>query len=448
MESPIVIGRLQSTRALFLALLVAGTIVRLGYGVARQNDALAESGTEFMARWDHDALEHVLIAKSLIDTGEYRVARVPGLESKQVRGVGQDASYKAPLYQFFLAGVFAVSGYDFFLFFPLQALIGGILSGLAGLVALETFRRRSVAAFAGASAAVHPVLVNTASQPYNENLYLALMFGSIWAFVTWRREPRLRWAVTCGILGGLAMLCRESAGSLLLVLAGLALLTAPAGRRQALAAAAAMLATAGVIVAPWLARNFAAYGKPSISSASAHVLAIGNNECLASEPIGRAYWAEDACAATDARRVPVLAGLSVEQRQSAAITERLDGAIGMAYIREYPVDYMRLSIRRAWSVLLPFHPRQQTGRVQKAAMLLYWLLVLPAGIAGLVQAVRTVRSEPLILAVLVVVTILPLVLVYFSPDGRHRVPADLLLGCFAGYFYARLLSRYVSTAAG
>jgi hypothetical protein len=54
----------------------------------------------------------------------------------------------------------------------------------------------------------------------------------------------------------------------------------------------AIIAGAGVHVAPWLVRNFAAYGKPSISSGSAHVLAIGNHECLAREPIRQVYWAD------------------------------------------------------------------------------------------------------------------------------------------------------------
>src|SRR5687768_276266 len=108
-----------SPRAIFLVLLILGTATRLGYGVARYHDSLAASEEDFISRWDHDALEHILIAKSLIDAAEYRVAPVAGLESKHVRSVGHDASFKAPLYQVFLAGVFAISGHNFLLFFPL-----------------------------------------------------------------------------------------------------------------------------------------------------------------------------------------------------------------------------------------------------------------------------------------------------------------------------------------
>ena len=67
-------GRLRLARAAFLSLLIVGFVVRLGYGVARQNDSLTSTGIDFISQWDYDALEHVLIAKSLIEAGEYRVA--------------------------------------------------------------------------------------------------------------------------------------------------------------------------------------------------------------------------------------------------------------------------------------------------------------------------------------------------------------------------------------
>lgn len=438
----IVLERVQSARAIFIVLLILGTLVRLGYGAARHRESLTVTGDDFISRWDYDALEHVLIAKSLIDAREYRVADVPGLQSKHVRSVGHDAAFKAPLYQFFLAGVFAISGYNFLGFFPLQALIGGILSGLAALIALRTFHQPRAAMFAGAGAAMHPVLVNSASQPYNENLYLALLFGMIWAFVQWRRTAGLRWAVWCGVLGGLAILCRESAGFLLLALAVLALIAPPVAWRRAVVSASAMIVVAGLMVAPWLIRNVVAYGKPSISSGTAHVLGIGNNECLAPEPVRQVYWAEDACPITDAQRAVLIEALPADQKGNAAVTERIDGELGMAFITRDPGEYAKLSLRRAWSLYLPFHPRQQTGRIQRLAQLLFWLIVVPAGIAGVIQSLRAAEPNAMMLALLVAVTTVPLVLIYFSPDGRHRVPADLLLACFAGHLYSQLAARF------
>ena len=162
-------------------MVLLGATARLGYGVARYYPSFSLRGPDFIALWNHDGLEHVLIAKALVEERAYRVAVVPGLERKAVRAGGHDALFKAPLYEMFLAAVFALSGFSFTLFFPLQAPLGGFLSGSAALIALDSFEDLRVGYLAGIAAALHPVLVNAASQPYNENLFFALLLGSVFA---------------------------------------------------------------------------------------------------------------------------------------------------------------------------------------------------------------------------------------------------------------------------
>ena len=144
----------RSKTALFFAILLIGCALRLGNGVARYQDSFSRTGADFITLWQSDALEHVLIAKSLIEDGAYRVGHSPPeLEGRYARWGDSDALFKAPLYQYFLAAVFAVSGFSFALFLPLQALIGGIASGFAALAALELFHRWRIAAFSGLAAA-------------------------------------------------------------------------------------------------------------------------------------------------------------------------------------------------------------------------------------------------------------------------------------------------------
>jgi hypothetical protein len=179
---------------LFLVLLILGFGLRFGYGAARyRSDLIRLSGDSFITSWDFDALEHVLIANALLSGKGYVVDDKPIPQGKHVRHVGEDAVFKAPLYQFFLAGVFAISGFSFLLFFPLQALLGGLASGFIGLLTLEAFGEERAAWLAGLFAATHPVLVNSASQPYNENLFFFLFAASIWAFLVGLRTQRLRW---------------------------------------------------------------------------------------------------------------------------------------------------------------------------------------------------------------------------------------------------------------
>jgi hypothetical protein len=92
-------------------------------------------------------------------------------------------------------------------------------------------------------------------------------------------------------------------------------------------------------------------------------------------------------------------------------------------------------------VVLPFHPRQQPGLVQRAALTFHWLLVIPASVIGVFLYFRRGSGSPALLVWLIAATLLPLVLIYFSPDLRYRAGADLFLGAFAGHAYLGILRR-------
>ena len=100
-------NRSMNPRRLFLVLVILGFALRAGYGVARYRSNLVRlSGESFITSWDFDALEHVLIAKALLSGRGYIVDDTTALHGKHVRFVGEDAIFKAPLYEFFLAWVF------------------------------------------------------------------------------------------------------------------------------------------------------------------------------------------------------------------------------------------------------------------------------------------------------------------------------------------------------
>ena len=47
----------RSRTALFFGIVILGTLLRVGYGVAEYQDALGRTGKDFVVMWDHDALE-------------------------------------------------------------------------------------------------------------------------------------------------------------------------------------------------------------------------------------------------------------------------------------------------------------------------------------------------------------------------------------------------------
>jgi len=327
-------------RHLFLTLLIVGFGLRMAYGIVRyRGDLIRLSGPAFITSWSHDGLEHVLIAKALLSGEGYIVDDFPLPPGKHIRYAGQEALFKAPLYEFFLAGVFAISGFSFKLFFPLQALFGGLTSALLGLIAWETFRRPATALLAGLTAAAHPVLVNSASEPYNENLFLLLFVAAIWAFLVWFRTRTIKWALLCGVMVGLCTLTRESGIPLLVAMAAIGILSRPRGFRSWLACGTIAL-TAFAVIAPWTIRNYIRFQAfVPVAAIVGEDLATGNNECVAPESFLTPYWAEGPCIPLNRRIANARAVTPLANLPAGILFDRLSRRAALDFITEHPAAY-------------------------------------------------------------------------------------------------------------
>ena len=432
-----------TARRLVVILLVLGFGLRLGYGVIRYRSELTSlSGAAFINRWDHDALYHVLIAKALLSGKGYVVDDSPLPAQKRIRYAGEDALFKAPLYEFFLAGVFAISGYSFRLFFPLQALLGGLLTGLTGLITLQIFGKPRAAWFAGFAAAVQPVLVNSASQPYNEDFFFFLFVASIWAFLVWFETQRIKWAFLCGAMIGLCTLTRENGVLLLIAMGAVGLIAARRTLRSCTGYVVITLISVAV-VAPWTIRNYLRFGAfVPVATITGVDLAAGNNECVASEGILVPYWAEGPCASLDERRrAQPIDQASLSRVPAALRADRISRRIATQFILAHPGAYAKLVFRRLWTTLLPFDPRGDQRLHERIVLLLYWVMLFPAGITGMVFGLKRIEPRRALLGLLIVLNLLSIMAVLYWSDLRFRIGIDLLLGCFAGWAYDEFLWR-------
>jgi 4-amino-4-deoxy-L-arabinose transferase-like glycosyltransferase len=434
---------------LFVILVILGFGIRIGYGVVRYRSSVANlTGNPFVNSWDYDGLEHVLIARAMLSRKGYIIDDAPVGPGKHIRYAGQEALFKAPLYEFFLAGVFAVSGFSFKLFFPLQSMLGGLLSGLIGLITLRVFRSPGTAWFAGIAAATHPILVNSASQPYNENLFFCLFAASIWAFLVWFQSQRLRWALFCGAMIGLCMLTRES-GIILLVAMGVVLVAAPRTLRTWMGYSVIGLMTVAV-VAPWTIRNYVRFGiLVPVASITGTDFLLGNNDCIASEGFFVPYWAEGPCPWVDAQRRVQPEDQETGSRVPVAVrSDRASRRITMKFIEDHPGVYAKLAVRRFWTTLLPYDPRGNQRLHERVVLCGYWLLLFPAGIAGMALGLRRIDPGRALLALLIILNLLSITAVLYWSDLRFRIGIDLLLGCFAGWSYVEFLARRVQERTG
>src|SRR5258705_800481 len=277
------ISKHMKTRQVIVIVFLVAVALRLAYGAAVYRHVLSASGPSFVALWDFDAIEHVLIAKALMEGKGYIVDSEADLTGKHPRIIGGPALFKAPLYQYLLAGVFSISGFSFTLFFPLQALLGGGLSLLVAKIAMSAFQNPLTALLAGLAAAAHPVLINTAAQPYNENFFFFLFFLTIWLFFWWMAAPSWKRAILFGVTAGLATLTRESVVLPFAIMTVLGVLYSwREARTFAIGNGLAMIAAFIVTIAPWTLHNYRQFGVVlPVSSIAGSSLGIGNNECVA-----------------------------------------------------------------------------------------------------------------------------------------------------------------------
>jgi hypothetical protein len=152
----------------------------------------------------------------------------------------------------------------------------GVLTGTLTILAVaaltrEASGRRHVDLLAAAGCALYPPLVMADGSQRSESLFALLVCLAVLAAVRYRRSPRPWRAATVGAALALAALTRGEA----LLLAPLLALGPLRARRWAdVAAGAAALA---VVLAPWLARDWATFHEPVVVSTNVGGLVAGAN---------------------------------------------------------------------------------------------------------------------------------------------------------------------------
>lgn len=203
----------------------------------------------------NDAGSYLTLASQIAHTGDYTTSRRPGVGAGGTRG---PSAYFPPGYPYLLAAVDLLDGHPTPRGAAIhgarisQAVLGTIVVGLTGLLALELFGP-ATGLVALALAAVYPVLVELSGILVAENLLTALVLAAAWAALRARRSPRpYRWIALAGVLSGLAALTHEN-GTLVLIPFAIAL-----WRRDtptSLRAPATLIAAAALTIVPWTVRN-------------------------------------------------------------------------------------------------------------------------------------------------------------------------------------------------
>jgi hypothetical protein len=398
-------------RRLMIGAAAAGLAVRLAFG---------------LSYWVHKPLTH--------DEREY-LALAQGLTAG--RGFAYDAGHdtgttqqfgRAPVYPVFLAAIGAGGqGYDSA---PprvkvVQSIVGAIGVWLIGLLAWRG--GGPVAGVAAAAvAAVYPPLVWICAYVLSESLYSTLALAAVLLLdhaIDRADESAgggLR-AAAAGMICGLAILTRPA----MLFFLPLAAVWLIIRRRPALAAA--LVAGALIVVAPWTARNYRVYERFVLVASEGGVTFWTGNHPLARGEGDLAANPQIKVAEIEFRARH--AGLTAEQLEPLYYREAL------AYIAAHPAWWIGLLGKKLFYTVVPIGPSYTLhSTLYAATSIVSYLLLVPFAIFG-ARARRRGPRRPeslfLLAASAVVVCLL------FFPQERFRIPViDPALIVCAGLFAA------------
>ena len=310
-----------------------------------------------------------------------------------------------------------------------SCLMGAALVAGVGLLGRRVGGSERVGLIAAGVAAVYPLFVVLDGSLRSESLYAPLIAFTLLAAYRLVDRPSFGRAAVLGLLVGLATLTRSEAlilGGLLLVACALHL-----PRPEGLKFTATMSVVAIVVLAPWLARNWAEFDRPLLSTNSGS-LAYGAN-CHA------AYYSGLIGTWPCYPRLTVAPG---RDEADLSATLRHDG---LRYAGDHAgrlPAVVAVRLARTFDVWSPASATRLEADIgdrdlttYRAGVVMYFLL-LPLAAAGAVM-VRRRRLAPLgILLAPVALVVVVSALGYGTP--RFRVPAEIPLVVLASVAIARV----------
>lgn len=312
-------------------------------------------------------------------------------------------AFRPPLYPLVLGGLYAITGARLGAGEALNVVLGAVVVVLAALLAWR-LAGRTAGVVTGLLAAVYPPLLFNDGPPLSEPLGLLLLLVTALLLL----DERAPWA---GATSGLLILTRPSAPAFVAALAVWVLWRL--GWRRALS----FVACAGLVVAPWVLRNWIRLGTPVLTtSVGFNLNAIYSPEAKASGGFVDGF--------SDPRFAPLRAGITNEAKLDAVFRRH-----ALASIRDDP-GYILLVARGGLQNVFEPSPGRTDGAasndgrnltLQHMSVPVAWY-VMVSGAAGLWRLRHRPGMGPLVLAA----TAFPLLSALSVAVPRLRVPLDVV----------------------
>lgn len=349
-----------------------------------------------------DSKAYVDVAQSLVD--------------HHVFGYGtRSSAFRPPVYPWFLASVFAITGQNFLVIRLIQCVFGA-LSALALFGLGHLLWDKRVAALAGLGLALYPFSIYFAGSIMTEGMFLMLAAGSLWlaALVVKRSATRSR-IVWLGAVAALATLCRPT--FLPFLVAGMVFGTL--GLRRAQWAALKPLLWASLIavllVLPWIARNSLLFGQPTFittyTGLNLYESLPGKDQITQLQDFGYNYHTiEDS----------TITVLPVPERQA----EQEQKDYFKRFVQHYPGEYLKEKLGDLRDFWLDFNLAGNLGKrggLVRTAPFAAYGLVLAGGLLATFWLLGRREWLPLGLCGTAIVSTMLITLTIFA-GKRYRIP--------------------------
>lgn len=318
-------------------------------------------------------------------------------------------AYRTPVPALYFAAIYAVFGIS------IRAVqIANIFLGVFTVWLVYDLVRRIFgiisARWSALFVAFYPTLLFYTGQLLSETPFVMLITLALW-LVWLLRDRTAIWFALVGMVLGLATLTRQTA---LLIAPPIVLwmvVTRNGGWLRRMIPPLVILVSLMLSIAPWTARNYVVTGKfIPLTSQGGSSLWIANNPLADGNGLsGKALLLPEIQALPEAERGVAYQKLAVQ------------------YIRENPVRFVQLAVRRLlWFWHLGYHGE---GLPEVAFLLVYLPLLFSASIGTVVGSRINWHGVVLLLTVPIALTAVHAV---FLPAGRYRLPVELVICMLAG----------------
>ncbi len=329
-----------------------------------------------------------------------------------------------PAYEYFLAAIYAVFGHSYPAVWIFQAFLlsaSAVLIFFAAKGALGAFWHPLAGLIAAALVGFSPDLLTISSMLMTETLLIFFVAAAAFSFFRHFDFSGRRWLVLAALFIALAALTR---GNVILLAAPVLLFFF---WKKKWREAAVFVAALVLFLLPWTVRNYSVYGEIKPFNASAGILYVGNHPGATGELV---------------IDYPMPPGVSSEAMSQIDFDNAL-GRAGAAFIRDNPLEFIKLSFWRAsiyFSFARPFAFWPHLDGFSKIATILassaYSVLIFVLGFAGVVLALgRRAVSENSgrIFALLGMLLAMPAAMLALIAETRYRFPSYPFLAIFAGF---------------